>query len=169
MGEKTVQGMLVSYIRDAHAMEENVLRMLDGMIATTKDEEISSVLKKHRSETERHAELLTHRLEALGEKTGTAVKDIPAIFGAMMKGVTDAVRSDKAGKNARDGYVTEAMEIAAYRLLEQLAQRAGDLETAMIARNICKDEEAMRDLIDAKWGKFMDLTLEEEGVTTQAS
>jgi len=169
MGEKNLQDMLVSYIRDAHAMEQNVARMLDAMIATTKDPEITAALQKHRSETERHEELLANRLTALGAEAGTAVKDIPAILGAVMKGLGDAVRSDKAGKNARDGYVTEAMEIAAYRLLEQLAERAGDAETAAMARDICGDEEAMRDLIEANWGKFIDLTLAEEGVTAGSS
>ena len=37
MSEKTVEGMLDSYIRNAHAMEENVLRMHDSMIGTTDD------------------------------------------------------------------------------------------------------------------------------------
>lgn len=168
MTERDISDKLVSYIRDAHAMEENVLRMLDSMIATTTDTEISTHLRRHRSETERHAELLQERLDALGERGTSTVKDIPAVLGAMVKGMGDAIRSDKAGKNARDGYVTEAMEIAAYRLLEQLAIRAGDEETAQVARTICADEERMRDVIDANWARFIDLTLAEEDVSTSA-
>lgn len=169
MSEATIDGMLASYVRDAHAMEENVLRMLDSMIKTTKDDSILQDLKHHRQETERHVQLLEQRLEAIGEKESSVVKDMPAIMGAMAKGLADAVRSDKPGKNARDGYITEAMEIAAYRLLEQLAERAGDTETAQTARTICRDEEAMRDKIDSNWGKFMDLTLQEEGIDASAA
>lgn len=163
--ENTVQTKLLSYIRDAHAMEQNVLRMLDSMISSTSDPQIKKDLEQHRIETEMHADLLEGRLEAYGEEATSIVKDVPAVIGAMMKGVADQVRSDKPGKNARDGYVTEAMEIAAYELLEQLADRAGDAETAAVARQIKQDELAMRERIETNWGKVIDLTLAEEGVT----
>ncbi len=163
MGEQDLRSMLHSYLRDAHAMEENVLRMLDSMITTTDDPEILRALQTHKTETEGHEQLLKNRLESLNVDV-TAVKDVPAIFGALMKGIGDVVRSDKPGKNARDGYVTEAMEIAAYHLLENLAQRAGDQETADLARRIRADEERMRDVIDQNWPKFVDLTLAEKGI-----
>lgn len=169
MGEKTIQDMLVSYIRDCHAMEQNVTRMLDSMIATTEDPEILKDLQAHRTETETHERLLQQRLTDLNETGTSVVKDIPAVFGAMLKGIGDAVRSDKPGKNARDGYVTEALEIAAYNLLENLAERAGDQVTVNLARRIREDEERMRDKIDATWSKVIDLTLVEEGVTGRTS
>jgi ferritin-like metal-binding protein YciE len=168
MSESTIQEMLVSYVRDAHAMEESVLKMLDSMIATTKDEQILAELRKHRTETEQHEQRLAQRLEAMGAGT-SALKDISATFGALAKGMIDVVRSHKPAKNARDAYVTEAMEIAAYRLLEELAVRAGDEETADVARANCRDEVAMRDIIDSNWGRFVDLTLQEEHVEVGAS
>lgn len=166
MGEKTIQGMLVSYLRDCHAMEENVLRMIDGMIATTNDPQILADLENHKTETENHERLIKQRLEELDADGGTVLKDVPAMFGAVLKGIGDAIRSDKAGKNARDGYVTEALEIAAYHLLENLAERAGDQVTVNLAKRIRADEEKMRDKIDGTWSKVIDLTLLEEGVKT---
>lgn len=163
--EKTVESKLLSYIRDAHAMEENVLRMLESMISTTEDVQIKQDLEQHKVETKRHAELLEGRLDAYGQSGTSVVKDVPAVLGAMMKGIADQVRSDKAGKNARDGYVTEAMEIAAYELLENLAERAGDPETAQVARDIKQDEVKMREKIEGTWSRVIDLTLAEEGVT----
>jgi ferritin-like metal-binding protein YciE len=158
-----LQGKLVDYIQDAHAMERNVLKMLDSMISTTDDPQIQDVLKHHKEETEEHEQRLRERLEALGEDTSTT-KEAGAVGAALLKGAGDAARSDKPGKNARDGFVTEHMEIASYQLLERLANRAGDVETAEVARRNRADEEAMAQKIDANWDKFLELTLREAGI-----
>jgi len=163
MGEVSLQQKLVDYIEDAHSMEQNVLQMLDSMIATTQDEDIVEELEHHKMETERHEQLLRERLQALGRDTSLR-KEAQSIAGALIKGVADQVRGDKAGKNARDGFITEHMEIASYELLERLAQRAGDEETAEIARRNRADEEAMAQKIASNWDKFVDLTLTEEGI-----
>lgn len=163
MAEANLQQKVIDSIEDAHAMEQNVLQMLDSMIATTRDEDIVQELEHHKMETERHEQLLRERLQALG-RDASLRKEAQSIAGALMKGVADQIRGDKAGKNARDGFITEHMEIAAYELLERLAQRAGDEETAEIARRNRADEEAMAQKIASNWDKFVDLTLAEEGI-----
>ncbi|MFN2524939.1 MAG: ferritin-like domain-containing protein, partial [Actinomycetota bacterium] len=144
-------------------MELNVKQMLASMIETTADPQIKEQLERHRRETDQQIERLAGRLEARGQDT-SAVKDMGAVMGAFFKGMADLARSDKAGKNARDGYVTEALEIASYELLERLAQQAGDEETAQVARTNRGEEEAMRSGIESNWDKVIELTLEEEDV-----
>jgi ferritin-like metal-binding protein YciE len=164
MSETNIDSMLNSYLRDAHAMEQNVRIMLESMIQTTPDADLRGVLAQHSAETKQQIERLEECLERRGEST-TGLKDAAAMMGAFFKGMADVVRSDKAGKNARDGYVTEALEIASYQLLERLAERAGDRKTAGVARTNRAEEEAMRERIDGNWDRYIALVLEEAGVT----
>jgi ferritin-like metal-binding protein YciE len=63
-----------------------------------------------------------------------------------VKGIADLWRTDKVVRNARDAFVTEHMEIAAYEVLEQV----GDTQTAEVAREIRAEEEAMAERIASK-------------------
>jgi ferritin-like metal-binding protein YciE len=162
MSDAKLQEKLVEYVQDAHAMEQNVSTMLGSMIATTDDPEIKRMLEDHKRQTEEHERRLRERLDAMGAGTST-VKEVGGVGAALFKGVGDLARADKPGKNARDGYVTEHMEIAAYELLERLAKRAGDGQTAEVARQNLADEREMAKKIDSNWDKFLDLTLATPG------
>ena len=55
------------------------------------------------------------RLQAHGAAP-SAVRQFGGIVGALAKMPLDLVRGEKAGRNARDGFATEHMEIASYEL-----------------------------------------------------
>ena len=166
MADQKLQRKLVHYVQDAHAMEQTVSTMLDSMIATTDDPDIEEMLKQHKRQTQEHERRLSERLDAMGAGTSTT-KSVGGLGAALFKGVGDVARTDKPTKNARDGYMTEHMEIAAYELLERLAKRAGDEQTAEVARLNRSDEEAMARKIDSNWDKVLDLTLAEPGLLGQ--
>jgi ferritin-like metal-binding protein YciE len=159
-----IKDRLVDYVQDAHAMERNSLKMLESMLKTTDDPEMRQVIEHHRTETEQHIQRLEQRLKSMGKDTST-IRDTGALLGSTFKGLLDKVRSEKPSKNARDGYVTESVEVAAYELLCRLADRAGDAETASIARQNLQDEKAMIDKISGTWDKVIDLTIKEEQLT----
>jgi ferritin-like metal-binding protein YciE len=155
---------LIKHIDEAYAMEQNVLRMLDGMISTTDDPEILDAFEHHKMETQGHAERMKARLEA-HDATPSGVKQVGGVIAALAKMPLDMVRGEKAGRNARDGFATEHLEIASYELLKRVAQRAGDEETARVADEIISQEKAMADTIAGNWDRFAELSLREEGVT----
>jgi ferritin-like metal-binding protein YciE len=160
-----LNAQLVKHIDEAYAMEQNVLRMLDGMISTTTDPDIVRELEHHKIQTEGHAERMKQRLRA-HDATPSMVKEAAGVLGALAKMPLDMVRGEKAGRNARDGYATEHMEIASYELLARVADRAGDAETAAAAREIIAEEQEMASTIEANWDKFAELSLKESGVAT---
>ena len=160
----TIEEQLIKHIDEAHAMEQGVMRMLDAMIETTDDAAILQELEHHRIETEGHALRMKDRLRAHGASPST-VRQLGGIVGALAKMPLDLVRSDKAGRNARDGYATEHMEIASYELLKRVAQRADDAETVAACDEIIEQERAMADTIAANWDTFAAASLREEGVT----
>ena len=160
----TVEDQLVQHLDEAIAMEESVRRLLDGMIATTDDPQVIDLLEHHKVETERHAQRLRARLEARGAKP-SLVREATGVLGALAKLPLDLVRGEKAGRNARDAFAAEHMEIAAYQLLERVATRAGDEETAEVARQNRAEDEAMARRLDEHWDTFADLSLREERVT----
>lgn len=162
MAGSKLREKLVDYVQDAHAMETNVQTMLNSMIATTKHPHMKARLEEHLDETRERARRLEERLDAL-DAGRSLRKEVEALGGALPKGLLDVFRGDKPGKNVRDGYVTESLEIAAYQLLVRLAERADDEKTARVARENLREEERMRDFLDRSWDIAIEMTLEEEG------
>jgi ferritin-like metal-binding protein YciE len=115
-------------------------------------------------QTQGHADRMAQRLEA-HDATPSAVKQLGGVLGALAKLPLDFVRGEKAGRNARDAYATEHLEIASYELLRRIAQKAGDEETATAAHEISEEERAMARFIEQNWDRFAELSLQEEGIT----
>jgi ferritin-like metal-binding protein YciE len=163
----TIESELVRHLDEAYAMEQSVLRMLDGMIQTTLDADVVRELEHHRTQTEGHAERMKERLAAHGVQP-SMLRELGGVLGAVMKMPLDVMRAEKAGRSARDLYTTEHMEIAAYELLARIADRAGDAETAAAARDVLADEREMAQAIEAHWDRFAALALDEAGVAAAA-
>jgi ferritin-like metal-binding protein YciE len=162
MTTEGLKAQLVKHIDEAIAMEQAVLRMLDSMVNTTDDDELKYGLRMHKLETEAQIDRLRKRLEA-HNASPSLLREAAGMADALMKGLQDVVRGEKVARNARDGYATEHLEIASYQLLERVAERAGDNETAEVARRNRAEEEAMARKLDENWDKFADLALEEAG------
>ncbi len=117
---ETMQGQLLAYLKDAHATEQMSLQMTQAAAKAAKDAQLRQLFEHHHNETQEHERLIRERIEAHGESPST-IKDLGARIAAMGKGLTAMLPGDTPGRLARDGYVQEHTEIAAYELLRRVA------------------------------------------------
>jgi ferritin-like metal-binding protein YciE len=154
---------LIKHIDEAHALEQTVLRMLDGLISSEHDPEIIDRLEHHKLETQEHESSMRRRLEAHGA-TPSVVRQAAGMMEALLKMPLDLVRGETSGRTARDAYTTEHLEIASYELLRRVAERAGDEETAVACKQIIEQERAMATFFEENWDRFAELSLSEAGI-----
>nr|MBA3328770.1 DUF892 family protein [Solirubrobacterales bacterium] len=96
---------------------------------------------------------------ARGRVTGMSV-------GARARARLGALGGQNHGANARDAFVFEHLEIANLHLLEQIAERVDDRETAQLARACRADDEEMAATINRNWTNVLSLTLASRGLPT---
>jgi ferritin-like metal-binding protein YciE len=159
-----IQERLVSYLKDTHALEQMSLQMTQAAAKASKDPQMRELFQHHHEETQEHERLIRQRIEAHGQ-TVSKPKDLGGRFTAMAKGVGAMVGSDTPGRLARDGYVQEHTEVAAYELLCRVAERAGDTETAAVGRQILENERQTAEKIAASWDHAVDLSVGKSSVT----
>jgi ferritin-like metal-binding protein YciE len=144
---------IVQYLSDARTMEEDVLRRLHAHAAVAPNGDYLRLLDRHRRETEQHRDRIDARLAELGE--GRTVLDagvdaLQSVAGQLLglyRLPTSAARGqrgeDRILRDAREACAAEALEIATYHTLEELASQLGDAKTAGLAQRIRGDEERM--------------------------
>ena len=153
----TANEKILQYLGEAHATETGLVRVLQSQIAMTPRGSYRNGLEKHLDETRRHAERLRARMRELGDSGGVLqigkgiAESVAAQALALGKTPLDLLRGsggeEKVLKNAKDTAATEALEIATYTALEQLAEAVGDRETASLAASIRADEQRMLDKV----------------------
>ena len=144
---------IAQYLKEAHTSEQTLVIVLQEQIAMAPGGSLRDGLESHLEETRDHAEQLERRLGELPHGTNfieAGIGAVEALLGqafAIGKAPLDLLRGsggeEKVLKNAKDACATEALEIATYTALGQLARSVGDEVTAELAEDILEDEERM--------------------------
>lgn len=139
---------IVTWLRDAHAMELSVENTLQRHIQDAKDQpEVRARLEQHLAETRRHARRVAECLESLGASVSTT-KDVAAGVIGLMQGVSTAMFTDEQVKNALAEYAMEHLEIAAYSALIAAAEEAGLIDISHTCSDILREEAAMANWLE---------------------
>jgi ferritin-like metal-binding protein YciE len=144
----TLSEQLVKYLTDVHAMEVQALAQMRA--APKIAGPLAPIFEDHLGETETHEQLIRERLKAHDASPSRLEDLLGAISG---KGFVLFARfnPDTPGKLATHAFSYEHLELASYDLLERVAERAGDADTAAVARRIRAEEDAMASRLGASW------------------
>lgn len=139
----TAQDNLLDWLRNAHAMEQQAEKMLEGQADRIQNyPDMKKRVQTHITETRSQAEKVERCLKRLGSDTST-IKDTMGQFAAMGQALGGMAAGDEVVKGGIASYAFEHFEIACYKALIAAADEVGDQETKQVCQEILGQEEAM--------------------------
>ncbi len=174
-----LRGKVVEQLQTVHALKAGALRMFGPMLAEVHKQkekqalpEVQDLLEKmtsafggHEGTTREHERRVRARLRALGAGPSKP-RELGLSAAALLRGHLGRIGGQNHGASARDAFVFEHLEIASWELLEHLAERIGDAETAELARECRADDDEMAALIRRNFPNVFSLMLASEGLPT---
>jgi ferritin-like metal-binding protein YciE len=154
----SIEEQLVKHLTDVHSIEEQALVQMRRAPGIAGDAELARAFEEHCRETEEHERRVTRRLEAHGADS-SKVKDLAGKAGGVGMVWFAKLNPDTPGKLTAHAYSYENMELAAYELLGGVADRAGDSETAAMARETGAEEAAMAERLAGLFDRAVDASL----------
>jgi ferritin-like metal-binding protein YciE len=124
--------LMLSWLRDAHAMEVGLANVLDAQSRHDLDSHIRARIRDHADLSWQQARRLELCLKHYGSDTST-VKDAFARVSGFIEGLATRVSSDTPVKDLLMGIASGHFEIACYRSLETAAEELHDTEVAAVA------------------------------------
>src|SRR3954454_17261250 len=152
---------LHKYLTDTHSIEVQALAQLKRAPGIAGGPELAQMYEQHEGETEDQKRLIEERLEA-HDASANKLKDVVADVTGIGMFLFAKFNPDSPGKLAAHAHSYEAMEEAAYEFLYRVAQRAGDQETADVARRILEQEKAMKGRIFDHFDQTVEASLREK-------
>jgi ferritin-like metal-binding protein YciE len=160
MADNSLHEQLHKYLTDIHSIEVQALAQMRDAPDMAGDPKVAEIFRDHERETEEHKRLIEERLEAHGESPNK-LKDAAGHVTGKGFVLFAKFNPDTPGKLAAHAHAYEAMEEAAYEFLRRVAERAGDQETAEVARRILEQETAMKGRIFDNLDGAVDASLRE--------
>jgi ferritin-like metal-binding protein YciE len=152
---------ITKYLTDIHSIEAQALVQMAAAPRIAGDEQIAGSFSRHHAETEDHERRVRELLEKRGESP-SKLKDLAGRAGGAGMVLFAKFNPDTPGKLVAHGFSYEHLEIAAYDLLTQAAERAGDNDALELARANGAQEHAMADRLAECFDRAVDASLRDK-------
>ncbi len=159
---------LTNFLSDAYSIEQQALAQMRTAPDMAGSARLAQHFREHLVETERQAEMVKDRLDAIGGSP-SKLKDAVMRLGGKGFLLFARVQPDTPGKLATHAHSYEALELAAYEMLIRMAKRAGDEQTVGVAATIREQERAMRDRLAGDFDEAVDASLAATGKDASAA
>ncbi|GGY63303.1 hypothetical protein GCM10011613_03740 [Cellvibrio zantedeschiae] len=137
---------LVDWLRDAHAMENQMETLLKGQFERIEHYvELKAAIQAHLEATRSHQVSVRNSIERLGGDT-SAIKDLGAKIMATGQNLVGTAMSDEVIKGAMTLYIFTHVAISSYSVLSSAADFYGDADVKHICEAALDDEIGM-----SKW------------------
>jgi ferritin-like metal-binding protein YciE len=163
VGDESPGEHLTDYLADAHAIEEQAIRLLEKGRGIAGQSDLARVFSDHLEETRGHQSVVRARLEARGSDP-SRLKDAAMRVGAFNLTAFFSAQPDTPAKLAGFAFAFEHLEIGGYEQLGRVAARAGDQETARVAERIVAEERAAAAAIHRQFRAAMEASLKAQTV-----
>jgi ferritin-like metal-binding protein YciE len=157
----TIDQQLTNALKQAHAIEKQAIQLLQKAPKIAGDTDIGAIYRAHLVQTQEHERYLSERLQARGSSPSVA-QDIAMQATAVGLGSALQALPDTPVRLAAVAFAFENLEVATYRLIGRLAERAGDTETVSVAERILEQEEAAAELVAGTFDRALEVTLGEK-------
>jgi ferritin-like metal-binding protein YciE len=155
-----IEAELISYLRDAHAIEAQAIQLLEAGPRIAGFDALAEIFREHLDETRGQQALVEERLRA-HDSGPSRFQSTGMRVGGLNIGAFFVTQPDTPAKLAGFAFAFEHLEIAAYELLRRTAERAGDRDTATVAERILAEERRAAERIAGTWDAAIDAALEE--------
>jgi ferritin-like metal-binding protein YciE len=156
-----IEQQLIRYLKSAHAMEKQATKLLEKGSRIAGDNEIAAIYRAHLLQTHEHERYIAERLEAHGAEP-SKVHDVALQAGALAIGAVAHAAPDTPVKLATTAFAFENFEVASYRMLRQVAERADDPDTVSVVDRILEQEEAAAELVAGTFARALEVALGED-------
>jgi ferritin-like metal-binding protein YciE len=140
VAEDKKKDIVTKYLADMVGVVGHVYQAIDKQVKETQDEQdINPLLVRVRDGLEAQTNSLRDRLEALGGKGTSPIKEFAASALGVAAGVIDKLRAEEVSKDLRDDYTALGLVNISYTMLITTALACGDRGTADLAFNNLKE------------------------------
>ncbi|MEA2573715.1 MAG: hypothetical protein QOH93_1013 [Chloroflexia bacterium] len=140
MAQDKKKDIVTKYLADMVGVVGHVYQAIDKQVKETQDEQdINPLLVRVRDGLEAQTNSLRARLEALGGKPTSPIKELGASVLGVAAGVIDKLRAEEVSKDLRDDYTALGLVNISYTMLTTTALACGDRETAELSSRNLKE------------------------------